>query len=221
MLGGALGSWYFNHSGFCPGQDKSQHTGPPGLELGIVRTTASYKTSYSYRNYNKQDIGPLVDSNHFNYLSGNKINPDESQLEVRSVKESLLGPKTKLHFEACNVQTMHITSTAAQVLSGMKRYLEWEPVNVRLIRICLNSKFCKLTILQCYAPTNEAEEENKDGSYKQLQIAVYKVPQHDILLITGNTNAKVGNNNTNYERAMSTYGCGESTNSGNTLLASA
>ena len=49
-----------------------------------------------------------------------------------------------------------------------KTLLEWEPVSERLIRIRLNSKFCKLTILQCYAPTNEAEEEVKEDWYEQL-----------------------------------------------------
>ena len=44
----------------------------------------------------------------------------------------------------------------------VKCLLEWEPISDRLIRARFDSKHCKLTILQCYAPTNEAEEEVKD-----------------------------------------------------------
>lgn len=92
-----------------------------------------------------------------------------------------------------------------------KTLLEWEPVSERLIRVRLNSKFCKLTILQCYAPTNEVEEEVKEDWYEQLQMAVSQVPQHDVLL-TGNVNAKVGTNNFNNERELGRHGCGDRNN---------
>lgn len=157
-------------------------------------------------------IWPIVDPGHPNSSDGNMTTPDEIRREVRSVKEGLLGPKTKIRIGTWNVRTMWETTKTAQVLSEMKRYhldilgiseshwigsgrqvlhegsvilhsghenththgvailiskekaktlLEWEPVSERLIQIRLNSKFCKLTILQCYAPTNEAEEEVK------------------------------------------------------------
>lgn len=92
--------------------------------------------------------------------------------------------------------------------------LEWEPVSERLIRARLKSRFCKLTILQCYAPTNEAEEVVKEDWYEQLQAAVSKDPQHDLLLLIGDLNAKVGTDNSNYERAMGRHGCGERNNNG-------
>ena len=44
--------------------------------------------------------------------------------------------------------------------------------------------------------------------YDQLQAAVSKVPQHDILLIIGDINAKTGSDNTDRERAMGRKGCG-------------
>ena len=98
-----------------------------------------------------------------------------------------------------------------------KTLLEWEPVSERLIRVRLNSRFCKLTILQCYAPTNEAEEEVKEDWYEQLQMAVSMLPQHDMLLLTGDMNAKVGTDNSNYERVMGRHGCGVRNDNGERL----
>ena len=74
--------------------------------------------------------------------------------------------------------------------------IEWEPINERLIKAHFNSKYCKLTIIQCYAPTNDSEDDMKEEWYDQLQAAVSKVPQHDVLLIMGDMNAKTGSDNT-------------------------
>ena len=86
--------------------------------------------------------------------------------------------------------------------------LEWEPISDRIMKARFNSKHCKLTIILCYAPTNESDIEDKEDWYEQLQQAVAKVPQHDMLLIIGDMNAKVGSENSNCERAMGKHGCG-------------
>ena len=96
--------------------------------------------------------------------------------------------------------------------------LEWEPHSDRLISARFNSRHCKLTIIQCYAPTNEAEEDTKDDWYEELQHAVSKVPQHDMLLIMGDLNAKVGAENSNCERAMGRHGCGVMNDNGERLV---
>ena len=91
--------------------------------------------------------------------------------------------------------------------TSARSLMEWEPISDRLIRARFSSNYCNLTILQCYAPTSEAEEDVKDDFYEQLQ-RVSKIPQHDLLLITGDLNAKVGNDNTGREDAMGRHGCG-------------
>lgn len=78
--------------------------------------------------------------------------------------------------------------------------LEWEPI--RMIRARFKSKYYKFTVIQCYVPTKEADEEDKDTWYEQLQFAIFKVPGHDMLTIIGDMNAKVRSDNTNYGRAM-------------------
>ena len=61
--------------------------------------------------------------------------------------------------------------------------MEWEPINERLIKAYFKSKYCKLTTIQCYVPTNDYEDEVKEDCYEQLQAEVAKVPQHDMLLV--------------------------------------
>ena len=39
-----------------------------------------------------------------------------------------------------------------------KALLEWEPVSPRIVRVRFHSKFVKTTVIQCYAPTDQAEE---------------------------------------------------------------
>ena len=38
-----------------------------------------------------------------------------------------------------------------------KSLIEWEPISDRLLPARFDSKYCKLTIIQCYAPTNDAK----------------------------------------------------------------
>ena len=52
------------------------------------------------------------------------------------------------------------------------------------------------------------EDDMKEEWYDQLQAAVSKVPQHDVLLIMGDMNVKTISDNTDRERAMGREGCG-------------
>jgi exonuclease III len=52
------------------------------------------------------------------------------------------------------------------------------------------TKFQKTTIFQVYAPTNNADEDEKEDFYFSLQTSVNAVPKCDILLITGDSKAK-------------------------------
>ena len=42
-----------------------------------------------------------------------------------------------------------------------------------------------MSIIQCYAPIEGADDEEKDGFYAQLQEVLKAVPKHDVLLVTG------------------------------------
>ena len=82
-----------------------------------------------------------------------------------------------------------------------KPILEWTPANDRSMNIRFNSKVAKLTIITCYAPTEEAVQEEMDEFYEQLE-KIRTTPRHDVLMVTGDANAIVGEDNTGRERAM-------------------
>jgi hypothetical protein len=99
-----------------------------------------------------------------------------------------------------------------------KAMLEYAPVNERIIRARFQAKQGKLTIIQCYAPTNEADDEEKTDFYLALQSEIEKVPTHDVTIVMGDLNAKVGNDNTGNERVMGKYGCGNINDNGERLV---
>ena len=86
--------------------------------------------------------------------------------------------------------------------------MKWNPVSDRIISARFFSKFAKLTVIQIYSPTNEAEEDDKDSFYEQLQKELDTVPNHDMVIVIGDANAKVGDSNQGWEKVMGREGIG-------------
>ena len=106
------------------------------------------------------------------------------------------------------------------VLSGRakKCLVEWEPIYDRIITATINAKIQKITIIQCYAPTNNAEPYEKEEFNNKPQAVVDKAPNRDILIVMGDFNAKVGQNNASIERIMGREGLGDVNENGEELV---
>ena len=89
-----------------------------------------------------------------------------------------------------------------------KSLLEWQPYGPRFLKARFNSKFCKLSVVTCYAPTEEADDTSKDEFYEQLQAIIGEIPAHDMLLVIGDMNARTGKDNANRERTIGKEGLG-------------
>ena len=96
--------------------------------------------------------------------------------------------------------------------------LQWKPISERLMYVRLNSKQTKLSVIVAYAPINDADEEDKDQFYSALQAVLDDIPRHDVMLLMGDFNAKVGSNNMNRERVMGRHGLGDLTDNGERLV---
>jgi len=101
--------------------------------------------------------------------------------------------------------------------AAKKSMIEWTTISERLITARFKSRYTKLSVLRCYAPTNDAALEAKDTFYQQLQKALDDIPSHDILLVTGDLNAKIGSSNKGRETILGKNGCGEINENGDRL----
>ena len=63
--------------------------------------------------------------------------------------------------------------------------------NNRMISVHFQGKPFNITIIQVYAPTSNAEEAEVERFYEDLQDLLELTPKKDVLLITGDWNAKV------------------------------
>lgn len=71
--------------------------------------------------------------------------------------------------------------------------LSFEPdLSDRICKLKLKGKFQNITIISIYAPMEDDEEEEKDKFYDDLTEICCRTSRHDITLILGDYNAKIG-----------------------------
>ena len=68
--------------------------------------------------------------------------------------------------------------------------------NDRMISVRFQGKPFTITVIQVYAPTSNAEEDEAEQFYEDLQDLLELTPKKDILFIIGDWNAKVGSQET-------------------------
>uniref|UniRef100_A0A8C9VZX0 Endonuclease/exonuclease/phosphatase domain-containing protein n=1 Tax=Scleropages formosus TaxID=113540 RepID=A0A8C9VZX0_SCLFO len=86
----------------------------------------------------------------------------------------------------------------------------------KLISIRFQGVPINMTIMQVYAPTSDANEEEIDVFYDQLQNEIEQTSKEDLLIIMGDLNAKVGKGNEG--SVFGKYGLGERNEAGNRFV---
>jgi hypothetical protein len=92
-----------------------------------------------------------------------------------------------------SLATNHDFRTAFLVVSKFNHMvINFTPINERLCVIRIKGRIFNYSLINIHAPTNDSEEEAKDKFYEQLEQAYAAWPSHDVKLVMGDANAKVG-----------------------------
>ena len=78
--------------------------------------------------------------------------------------------------------------------------------NDRMTSVCFQGKPFNITVIQVYAPTSNAEEDEVEWFYEDLKDLLELTPKKDVLFIIGDWNAKVGSQETT--GVIGKFGCG-------------
>ena len=100
--------------------------------------------------------------------------------------------------------------------SVAKAVHSFNAISDRLMSIRINGSPRSITVLQAYAPTTDATEEDIEDFYAKLQTAIDQTPTRDIIFVMGDLNAKVGSGED--LPVVGKWGLGERNDAGDRLI---
>ena len=99
-----------------------------------------------------------------------------------------------------------------------KSLIEWQPVSGRINVARFKTNIRNIVMIQCYAPTEVAEDVKKQEFYGQLSNTLKKEKKKGIIIVGGDLNAKMGQKNEGLELVMGRHGLGERNENGQLLV---
>ncbi|XP_044573630.1 uncharacterized protein LOC123257756 [Drosophila ananassae] len=96
--------------------------------------------------------------------------------------------------------------------------ISWSPISDRIISARFRCNARHITIVQCYAPTEDASDDIKDDFYNALTSSLTRIGRGDVKILMGDFNAKIGPNNNGLETIMGKHGVGSHSNNGDRLI---
>ncbi|KAJ4426527.1 hypothetical protein ANN_27341 [Periplaneta americana] len=102
--------------------------------------------------------------------------------------------------------------------ASYKCLIDWHPVSKRIMTARSKAKIRNITIAQCYAPTENSELRKKIEFYSSLRDTIKQISQKDIVILMGDFNAKVGDENEGVKHIVGIHGVGERNDNGNMFV---
>ena len=96
--------------------------------------------------------------------------------------------------------------------------LGYNPISPRVILARFAAVPFDITVIHVYAPTSSSSDEDVEAFYSDIENAIAKTGKKDVIILTGDWNAKVGHDNTDWTTVMGKYGYGDRNERGERLL---
>ena len=71
-----------------------------------------------------------------------------------------------------------------------------------------------MDVIQCYAPTNDSDEQDKEEFYSRLLTIIQDRQERNVIIVMADFNIKIGSDNKGYEKVMGQQGLGEMNDNG-------
>jgi exonuclease III len=104
------------------------------------------------------------------------------------------------------------------ITQAKKALIVYNAISSPIISARFDAAPFEISIIHVYAPTSSSSEEDIEAFYNDIEVALTKTDKKDILVLTGDWKAKVGNDNTDWKSAMGKYGYGDRNERGERLL---
>ena len=88
----------------------------------------------------------------------------------------------------------------------------------RIMHIKLNTDLSPTNLLSVYAPTLTSSTDAKHTFYSQLDDAIKHIPNNEVLILLGDFNARVGNDQGSWPDCLGHFGVGKCNENGQRLL---
>uniref|UniRef100_A0A914URD9 Reverse transcriptase domain-containing protein n=1 Tax=Plectus sambesii TaxID=2011161 RepID=A0A914URD9_9BILA len=88
---------------------------------------------------------------------------------------------------------------------AIRALIGWKPINDRIITARFASAHVRTTVIQVYAPTEQAGEAEKDDFYNVLQAVMDETPKHDLKLVIGDMNAQFSIERHGFEKTIGPF----------------
>jgi len=98
-----------------------------------------------------------------------------------------------------------------------KSLIGYNPISDRILKVRIRAKPYNISLIQCYAPTVTAGDEEIEDFYSMLQESIDNTQNRDITIVMGDFNAKIGKLSNNSD-ICGIYGLGDQNERGSTLL---
>ena len=110
------------------------------------------------------------------------------------------------------------TQGVALMLSrtGQRALIGWEGHGLWIITATFRTKEMRINmdVIQCYAPTNDSDKQDKEEFYSRLLTIIQDRPERNVIMVVGDFNAKIGSDNRGYKEVMGQQGLGEMNDNG-------